>query len=215
MKNTLLQVISYIKLLITPYFFIGCTLGGLYIFQVNEIQWKLCKAIYDHNDEITSLYFSHTLNILASSSKDGYINLYTYPNFKLFRVLTIADNDYPLSVFLGAFPLPSFVVYSNQKKFYSYSINGKFLGEEVEMGDILSPCVFTDTSFNDYLVRIVLYTQAYGTILGELKIRRFPYMELYTKLTVNNSSTSSPSSLQYPVKCLDITDDKKYIYLWR
>jgi WD40 repeat protein len=48
--------------------------------------------LLDHTEEITSVYVSNILNIFATSSLDGYINLYTFPESKLFRSIKL--NNY-------------------------------------------------------------------------------------------------------------------------
>ena len=78
----------------------------------------------------------------------------TYPNIKLFRVIRTLNNEIPNHVLLSSYPLPSFTIFSNKKRFYCYSINGKLLGEDIDSSILLSPKVFTDTSFNDFLVNI-------------------------------------------------------------
>ena len=67
------------------------TIGNLFIFQVNNQIWNKIKVIYDHSNEVTSINLNENLNVLASSSTDGYINLYTLPNSRLYRSIRIEE----------------------------------------------------------------------------------------------------------------------------
>jgi WD40 repeat protein len=75
--------------------FAGSKLGILYIFKVNEHIWTQHMLLLDHTDEITSIHVSNILNIFATSSLDGYINLYTFPESKLFRSIKL-NNSTPI-----------------------------------------------------------------------------------------------------------------------
>ena len=77
------------------YGFAGSKLGIVYIFQINDIVWSLYKSLCDHTDEITSIFVSNTLNIFATSSIDGFVNLYTFPKSKLFRTIKLS-NTFPI-----------------------------------------------------------------------------------------------------------------------
>ena len=83
MKNMYMLVI---------YFNIGSSIGVLYVFEVNESIWKLANTLYDHNKEITYIFISNSLNVIATSSLDGYVNLYTYPNNRLFRSIYLSGD---------------------------------------------------------------------------------------------------------------------------
>jgi len=49
-------------------------------------------VLLDHLTEITSFYISNTLNVFATASIDGYINLYTFPSNYLFRSIKLQAN---------------------------------------------------------------------------------------------------------------------------
>jgi hypothetical protein len=70
----------------------GSKIGVLFIFKVNDYLWKLDSTLYDHTQEITFISVSNSLNIFATSSLDGYVNLYTFPANRLFRSIKIKDN---------------------------------------------------------------------------------------------------------------------------
>jgi hypothetical protein len=52
--------------------------------------------------------------------------------------------------------------------------------------------------------------KVYGTNTGEFKIRKFPNMSLHHKLTLSEKGKEVS-----PIKCIDITEDKKFAYIWR
>jgi len=132
------------------YVFAGSTNGSIFIYKINEINWNLHKVLYDHSKQITSISISNTLNAFASSSTDGFVNIYTLPDAKILR--SISKNNVPIEkVFLSAFPLPCLVILSNNI-LTTYGINGYMVLSEVEENDILSPKVFTDRNHIDYLV---------------------------------------------------------------
>ena len=51
--------------------------------------------------------------MLIDSSNDGYINLYTLPKMEI--VTSIYKEDIIKNIFLSSSPLPSFVIYINNK----------------------------------------------------------------------------------------------------
>ena len=73
-------------------FYIGSSIGILYIFEVNESSWKLLNSLYDHTKSITYIFVSNSLNLIATSSLDGYVNLYTYPNNRLIRSIYLSGD---------------------------------------------------------------------------------------------------------------------------
>lgn len=135
------------------FMFSGSKTGSVFIYKVNEIQWTLHLIIHDHSQEIRSIAISNTLNVLVTSSLDGYVNLYTLPEAKMFRSLS---NRGPIdNVFLSAYPIPCVLTYSD-KSLITYAINGQLIHCEIEEHAILSPIVFTDINFNDFLVEFIL-----------------------------------------------------------
>jgi hypothetical protein len=135
------------------FIYAGNKVGFLYVFKIHDNLLLLHKIIYEHSSEINYIDVSDSLNIIATSSLDGFTNLYTYPQIKLFRS-TRSDNLSIDNVLLSAYPLPSFILFSKKSKMFTcYSLNGKMLfKEEEDCQYLLSPQVFTDFSFEDYLV---------------------------------------------------------------
>ncbi len=48
--------------------------------------------LLDHHSEITSMFVSYNLNVFASASIDGHVNLYTFPSNILFRSIKLQEN---------------------------------------------------------------------------------------------------------------------------
>lgn len=48
--------------------------------------------MFDHSSEITYISISNVLNVYATSSLDGFVNLYTFPSNRMFRSIQIQDN---------------------------------------------------------------------------------------------------------------------------
>ena len=147
--------------------------------------------------------------MFATSSKDGYIMLFTLPSFNLIRSIYIpslfkdeSEFIYADNVFLSNFPLPSITVFINKKKmFKTFTINGHFmqdLKEEEEINNIKYPIVFTSFEYQDYLI--------YGTSNGLIKIRKFPEMELVNNVNPFNNGKS--------IECLCLSLDQKYCFAW-
>jgi hypothetical protein len=81
--------------------FILCTnnLGCVYIFEINKgnkLFWNLFKKIQDNQKEITSIDLNENLNIFVTTDKEGFINLYTFPQCKLFNSYKLNENQFPV-----------------------------------------------------------------------------------------------------------------------
>ena len=190
----------------------GTKTGYLICFSVNGPSLHIEKKIYIHNDEITSININDNLNMFATSSLDGYINMHILPSFELVRSIKISaankhfynEEDefyYANNVFLSSSPLASITAFISSKKlFRTFTLNGEFIQDSQENNNsnsIKCPIIFNDMNFNDYII--------YGTNDGRIKIRSFPNMEL-----INNAKPCESDE----VISLDISQDKKFCYVW-
>ena len=181
----------------------GTKEGIIIAFEVDKTKLKVIKKLILHSDEITSISMNNVLNMFATTSMDGYINLHILPSFKLVRSIYITndDIDYAKNVFLSSDPLASLVIYiEKQNLFRSYTINGEKICEIKEDGKNIKICcsvVFKSLDFLDYLI--------YGTSNGFIKIRSFPYMNLINSIKVFEGRT---------VYSLTISNDKRCCYAW-
>ena len=64
-----------------------------FIYKSNKIEWILCKIIQDCQKEITALDLNENLNIFITCDKEGFINLYTFPQSKLFNSYKLNENQ--------------------------------------------------------------------------------------------------------------------------
>ena len=133
------------------------SLRMLSISEVNKEKLELYLKLNDHSQDLISIAICNNLNVFATSSLDGYVNPYTFPEAKIFRSL-FNQGGFSDNVFLSAYPLPCFITYSKEtQKLKTYGINGHLIiSGEIEEHSILSPIVFTDQNFNDYLVQYLL-----------------------------------------------------------
>jgi hypothetical protein len=146
--------------------FFGNSIGNVRVLKLEKEykNFKYLNTITDHLSEISHIDCNIELNLWASASIDGYINLYTFPLSKLIRSIKIPTTkcDY---IFLSASPLPSIVVITEEKikekiisEIFVYSINGKFLLRQKEPDLLSCPRIITDLNNNDYLAYILSET---------------------------------------------------------
>ena len=189
------------------YMICGNEKGVIIIFSINYSLFienkkyiELLKVIKSHNNhKINSISINNNLFLFADCSYDGYINLYTFPKIKLINSIYINDTQMKKNeidfVFLSSQPLPVIVLYSNKKCLFKvYSINGHQINcdnndlsllKETEMSlyitdCMISPVIFTNNKFNDYLA----YIFKYKFIL----IRKFPNMNCYLKINCSENN---------------------------
>ena len=191
----------------------GTKTGCLICFSIEKFSLNLIKKLYSHSDEITSININDNLNMFATSSLDGYINLHILPNFELVRSIKICntninsynENDsefyYANNVFLSSSPVACVTVFISSKRiFRSFTINGEFIEEIQETNNlnyIKCPIIFNDLDFQDYII--------YGTDDGTIKIRKFPHLELINSVCPKEGNE---------IISMDISKDNNYCYIW-
>ena len=139
--------------------FFGNNIGNIRIITLDKepSKYKFYQTITDHMSAISYIDCNSELNLWASASIDGYINLYRLPLSKLIRSIKVPTKkcDY---VFLSASPLPSIVIITEEKnvsEIFVYSINGKELLRQKEQALIYCPIIITDLNKNDYISYIL------------------------------------------------------------
>ena len=192
----------------------GTKTGYLICLSVNGPNLEIIKKLYIHNEEITFININDNLNMFATSSLDGYINMHILPSFELIRSikLSIANKNffygnyddefyYANNVFLSSSPLPCITAFISSKRiFRTYTINGELVEDRQESDNsnyIKCPIVFSGLNFQDYLI--------YGTDDGRIKIRSFPNMDLLNNVVPYGCNE---------IISMDISLDKKYCFLW-
>ena len=192
----------------------GTKIGYIICLSVDGPNLEIKNKIYLHNDEITSININDNLNMFSTTSLDGYINIHILPSYDLVRSIKISlanknilygNNDdelfYANNIFLSSSPLPCVIAFISSKRIFRiYTINGEFVEDIQETNNsnyIKCPIIFNDLNFQEYLI--------YGTDDGRMKIRKFPNMDLIKNVIPNECSE---------IISMDISDDKKYCYLW-
>ena len=163
--TSLIMIENFNKYLIS-----GDIYGTIVIFQINinnvnnilEIKNILFSL---HSYEITSLNYNPDLNLLASSSSDGQINIFTFPKGK---VIFSMKFSFPIdNIFLFYFSIPSFIIYSKQKeKIFSYSLNGVLLKELNEKKFINPICYYCNNNSSNII---------YINNINSIKILNVPF----------------------------------------
>ena len=182
----------------------GIKTGHLIIFSVDGLELEKKNNIFLHTDEITSISINDNLNMFATSSLDGYINIHILPSFDLVRSIKISEDNihsYANNIFLSSSPLACITAFISSKKIFRiFTINGEFIGDNQinnTTENIKCPIVFNDLYFQDYLI--------YGTDDGRIEIRKFPEMDLkYNKQITEGNDIIS----------MDISPDKKFCFIW-
>ena len=213
------------------YIAIGRKSGVVNILSLEKDELILARNFYNHSEEVTSIYICSLLNLIATTSEDGYINIYTIPTYHYVRSIRIDKSyQYPIKIFLSISPLPTVVIYTLNNYFITYSINGKFINKIYEKVDHLSQInqydckndknnqdIIDDNlnvdfdSFDDTVSDLndpkVFRSKNFEDFLlysnnkGQIKIRSFPYMELVSSYTLDNEINLSH---------LDIIMDNKF-----
>ena len=137
------------------YAFFGNSIGNIRVLKLDKDpkNFQFYQTITDHMSAISYIDCNSELNLWASGSIDGYINIYTLPLSKLVRSLKVPTSklDY---VFLSASPLPSIIAITDEKnisEIFVYSINGKLLLRQKEPEYLTNPIIIKDLNSNNYL----------------------------------------------------------------
>ena len=194
------------------YLLCGTKFGYIYCFAVKDYNLEIRSTLNMHSDEITSIAINNTLNMFATASMDGYVNIHILPSFVLVNSIQLSQKVseidisedeflYANNVFLSSCPLACVVIFMSSKKLFRiFSINGGYISEVGESEDttkLNDPTIFKNLDFQEFLI--------YGTDDGYIKIRSFPDMNLIEMI--------KPFEGQ-EIKTLAISPDKRYCFAW-
>lgn len=209
----------------------GTQKGSLIICNVNEInevkvegsffktqkhikkqKWTKKKIINDHYSSITTLAMKDELNILISGDQEGYINIYTYPCFKLIRSLKVEGAI--THIFISDSPLPCFVVFV-QNEFKAFTINGTPINindndkqlESKDQSRIVDYVYCRDSNWNEYLIL--------GTTTRNIEIRAFPEMKKHNLIHLNKieqEGDNIKNMFLYNENKIIVLTEKGYVY---
>ena len=108
----------------------GYKIGKLEVFINNT----LYDELYDHNNVITCIHYNERLNMFCTTSKDGFLCLYMFPN-KLMTTIKNPNGNYFKIAFLISNPFPSIIAIEEKNyELFSYSINGFFIKKASILG---------------------------------------------------------------------------------
>ena len=104
---------------------IGYKTGKSEVLSLNENrQFELVNELFDHKYAIKHINYNQRLNMICTTSKDGYINIYSFPN-KLITTIKNPHNSTFDLVFLCSNPFPALIALEKENMWlYSYTING-------------------------------------------------------------------------------------------
>ena len=170
------------------FLFLGNSVGNIAIYRIiqdkenSNFNFILFRKIFNQKKAISDIDINLDLNILATSSINGNINLYTWPLCKLFRVIKTPKYDYfkCSKIFLSESSLPSVIIIlekKDDKEILSYSINGEFLLSIKESKNISNVVKIKNLNSYEYLAYF---------IYDELKIINLPSLSIHLKININN-----------------------------
>ncbi len=161
------------------YLFLGNILGNISIMIIeseNIYDWKEIYFINAHDNIISSIEINYQLNIWASASIDGLINLYTLPTYKSTISFKLETNNFCNYIFLCDSPLPSILIIC-QEEIFLYSINGNKIYYQKENSKLINPIIIKDFMKNDFF--------AYITNFKEIIIRNVSDFSLISNIKLD------------------------------
>ena len=106
-----------------------------------------CEII-DHNDTIIDVFYNSRLNMFATTSYDGLVCIYVFPN-KLFSIIKHSKNSFFDKIFLSSNPFPHIITFEkNNNTIRSYSLSGLLFKEKRICEDKIDIELIPD--FNSY-----------------------------------------------------------------
>ena len=104
---------------------IGYKSGKIEVFKLDEKgNDELISEFFDHKDEINHVNYNQRLNLICTTSKDGFLNVYSLPNKLITTIKNPNNNNFGL-IFLSSNPFPSIIVQEQDSfNIFSYTING-------------------------------------------------------------------------------------------
>ena len=185
------------------YLFLGNSVGNIAIYETDweKEDYVLYEKIFNQKNTISDIDINFDLNIFATSSIDGNINLFTWPSCKLFRAIKSPINnnkDKCSKIFLVESTLPSVIIIIEKENYISilsYSINGEFLLSVKEKKNISNIIKFKNLNTYEYLAFFA------G---NEMKILNLPSLSVLLKISLQ--------IITFDVKFISINEDLNIIF---
>ena len=173
----------------------GTEYGSILIY--NSSFENILSFNYSNKIEpISNIDFNNNLQIIGFTTKKGLIKIFTYPTL----INIYSDNLYCNIKFFYLFdnPLNGFVIYNNQE-FITYNIKGDIIKKiNFEFNNVKNPFIIKNKLFQNYLIFLSK---------GNLIFLDLPFFE-------NNYLSLNLNLNEFDINLLEITEDKKTIYIW-
>ena len=92
---------------------------------MDDNDYNKISEFFEHNDEIIHINYNPRLNMMCTSSKDGFLNVYLFPNKLITSIKNQNEGCFFNFAFLCSNPFPSIIAFDQESlQFISYSING-------------------------------------------------------------------------------------------
>ena len=112
--------------------------------------FDMVSEFFDHDDEIVHIYYNQRLNTFCTTSKDGLLNLYIFPNKLINTIKNPNKGNFFSKAFLCSNPFPAIIaIDENSFEIFSYSINGMKLDYLLELKEIKND-LYIAINFNEY-----------------------------------------------------------------
>ncbi len=148
---TALEIINSENYLIT-----GDSKGDINIYLIiiyprKEIKLKYFDSLYNHNEEIIYIHYNKDLNLLISTSNDGYINLYKINPFKCIKTYKSPYKDIKFT-YLISDPIPLILIYTSSQILFTVLLNGFSIYEKNNNIKISNPHIIKSPNHEDLLM---------------------------------------------------------------
>ena len=145
--------------------------GECVFWVIKSELWLFKESFACHDDEVTSIAISEDLGVFATSSYDGFCNIYSIYGIKLMNQVNLPNNK-PISVVKFSVSSPSqvFLYCPEDRTVYGYSLNGVQLNIIQESANIMCFSILQSPVFTDVLV--------YGNDKGEIIFRNAGNFEI-------------------------------------
>ena len=97
----------------------------IYTKKMDDYAYNKISEFFNHNDKIIHINYNIRLNMMCSTSKDGFVNVYLFPNKLITCIKNPNEGNFFNFAFLCSNPFPAIIAFDLKNlEFFSYSING-------------------------------------------------------------------------------------------
>ena len=128
------------------------------------------------------MFLSEQLNLFIACDKDNYCNLFSFPKFNLLNSYKLKENNIK-NIFLSDSPLPSIILFSDDNKLISYSINFHLLNIKIYEKKIINNVKIFK---NKYLFDFIIFSTK-SDKFNCIEILSLPYFEEIKTININKN----------------------------